>query len=298
LRRIVKTQIVGGLGNQLFQFYAGVYLATRTDSELTLDFSKVAVSGTVHESSINQLVVGKCYRAQLQEISPLRSLIWRIFQKLVREIKQLRYISLKVLRVHQSTQIGFDPVIENLSPPIEIHGYYQSWRYLEYCREIGIEDPKLKVSSDWYKSLHEKMVSENAIGIHVRRGDYLSLTDSFGILGERYYKDALQLAQVKKPDAIVYVFSDDINYAQSLFAESNFNFVVEPKDSIAAESMFLMSACTTLIIANSTFSWWGAVLGEKEKDVYAPKKWFRNLEDPKDLIPESWIRVESSWIDD
>lgn len=298
MRREVKIQIVGGLGNQLFQFYAGAYLAIRTNSELILDFSKVAVSRTVHKSSINQLDVGKGYQARLRGISPMKSLIWRIYQKLVREIGLFRFLASKIFRIYQSTQIGFDPVIEDLSPPIEIHGYYQSWRYFEYCRVVGIEDPKLGTSSIWFKSLHEKITSEKAIGIHVRRGDYLSLTDSFGILGECYYRDALKMAQVKNPDKNVYVFSDDIKYAQDLFPGSNFNFVIAPIDSIAAESMFLMSACSSLIIANSTFSWWSAALGNKEKDVYAPQKWFRSLEDPKDLIPENWTRVKSSWIDD
>ncbi len=298
MRREVKIQILGGLGNQLFQFYAGAYLATRTDSELILDFSKVTVAGTVHKSSINQLLVGHGYRAQLREISPMKSLIWRIQQKLVREIRLFRFLSSRIFRVYRSTQIGFDPVIEDLTPPIEIHGYYQSWRYLEYCRVVGIEDPKLETPSIWFKSLHEKITSEKAIGIHVRRGDYLSLTDSFGILGECYYSDALKMAQVKNPDKNVYVFSDDIKHAQDLFPGSNFNFVIAPIDSIAAESMLLMSACSTLIIANSTFSWWGAALGNKEKDIYAPQKWFRSLEDPKDLIPANWIRVKSCWKDD
>lgn len=295
---MIKLEIVGGLGNQLFQFYAGVYLARRTDSELILDFSKVASSGTVHESSISQLVLGNKYQSQLKEISFLKSIIWRIHQKLVREFKHLGFLSLKFFRIYQSTQIGFDPIIEELTPPMEIHGYYQSWRYLEYCRGFGIEDPKLRTFSDWYKSLREKIVTEKAIGIHVRRGDYLSLTDSFGILGHGYYNDALKMAQVRNSDTNVYVFSDDITHARALFPDSNFNFISEPIDSIAAESMLLMSECSTLIIANSTFSWWGAVLGNKEKDVYAPQKWFRSLEDPKDLIPESWIPVRSSWKDD
>ena len=295
---MIKLQIVGGLGNQLFQFYAGAYLAKRTDSELIIDFSKVALSGTVHESSINQLVFGNEYQAQLIDISFLKSLIWRIHQKLVRQVKYLRFLSLKILRIYQSTQIGFDPLIDKLTPPIAIHGYYQSWRYLEYCRGLGIEDPKLRTFSDWYKPLRDKIIAEKAIGIHVRRGDYLSLTDSFGILGDCYYNDALKLAQEKNPGRNVYVFSDDIEHAQALFPDSNFNFVSEPIDSIAAESMFLMSACSTLIIANSTFSWWGAALGNKEKEVYAPQKWFRSLEDPKDLIPANWIRVKSCWKDD
>jgi hypothetical protein len=295
---VIKLQIVGGLGNQLFQFYAGVYLAKRTDSEVIIDFSKVALSGTVHESSIDQLVLGNEYQSHLIKISFLKSMIWRIHQKLVREIHCLRFFSLKILRIYQSTQIGFDPLVDKLTPPIEIHGYFQSWRYLEDCRILGIEDPKLGTFSDWYKSLREQIISEKAIGVHVRRGDYLSLTDSFGILGDGYYSEALKLAQAKNPGRNVYVFSDDIALARSLFPDSNFNFVSEPIDSIAAESMFLMSACSALIIANSTFSWWGAALGNKEKDVYAPQKWFRNLEDPNDLIPANWIRVKSSWKDD
>jgi hypothetical protein len=298
LKRVIKVQIVGGLGNQLFQFYAGVCLAARTDSELILDFSRVSLSGTIHESSINQLVVGNDYQVQLREISRISSLTWRIFQKLVREIKHFRFLSLKMLRIYQSAEIGFDPIIGELTPPIEINGYYQSWRYLGYCRELKIEDPKLGTFSDWYKCLREKIISEKAIGIHVRRGDYLSLTDSFGILGDAYYNDALNMAQVKNSDTNVYVFSDDIKRAQALFPGSKFNFVSEPLGSMAAESMFLMSQCSTLIIANSSFSWWAAALGKKEKDVYAPQKWFRSLEDPKDLIPENWIRVKSSWKDD
>jgi hypothetical protein len=297
LKKVVKVKIVGGLGNQLFQFYAGVYLATRTDSELILDFSKVGISGTVHGSSIDQLVTGNKYQVQLRKISFLGSFFWRIHQKLVREIKHLRFLSLKILRVYQSNQIGFDPMIAELTSPVEIQGYYQSWRYLEYCRADGIEDPKLKTPSIWYENLREKIVSEKAIGMHVRRGDYLSLTDSFGILCKCYYDDALNKALAKNPGRTVYVFSDDIEYALTLFPGTDFNFVSEPKDSIAAETMFLMSACSSLIIANSTFSWWAAAMGNVEKDIYTPQKWFRSLEDPKDLTPENWIPVKSCWMD-
>jgi hypothetical protein len=76
----------------------------------------------------------------------------------------------------------------------------------------------------------------------------------------------------------------------------NFVFVESPKDSHSFESLILMSRSSSLIIANSTYSWWAATLGNPDKITVCPAKWFVQMEDPQDLYPESWIQVPSAWV--
>jgi hypothetical protein len=94
------------------------------------------------------------------------------------------------------------------------------------------------------------------------------------------------------------IVSDDISEAKKLLASilpPNTIWVNPPKGTDAVESLVLMSQGAGNIIANSTFSWWGAALNEKSLVTVAPKKWFKGMQDPKDLYPPDWLLVESSW---
>jgi len=293
----VKVHVMGGVGNQLFQFYAGAYLAQKSSSGLVLDLSNVGISGTLHKSSIEDLDLP--FPAEFINHVPSRSkaLYWRAHQKICRESKFLGEISSKIMRIYQSPQLGFDKDLNRLSPPISIRGYFQTWHYLDSLRLAGFGEPKLKNPSRWYREMELQALAEFPVTLHFRRGDYSSLKDTFGILSINYYREALQSLDKELKGRPVWVFSDDLSEARRALGELNFNFqfICPPEVSTPTESLFLMSKGKAIIIANSTFSWWAGAMSLVGTQIITPEKWFRSLDDPLDLIPNNWNKVMSSW---
>jgi hypothetical protein len=156
----------------------------------------------------------------------------------------------------------------------------------------------LKSESAWYLTHEVRILDEKPIVMHIRRGDYKSLSDDFGCLSAKYYAEALIKAREIFPNRKVWVFSDDLESAKQLIDSINIADIELIDDSNSngpAESLKLMSIAAVNIIANSTFSWWSAALNNNSELVIAPLKWFKGMKDPDELIPPNWIRVQSYW---
>lgn len=198
---------------------------------------------------------------------------------------------------------GFDPEVEELIPPVTLVGYFQTWRYYQDLKDKGLAPEVLmKKPSSWFLQTANKLdVQGGVLGVHVRRGDYVGNSD-IGTLSVSYYEAALQELKSRGVtwDAI-WIFSDDVALTKREFKDfsaenRNLVFVEPPEDSHSFESLILMSRSSSLIIANSTYSWWAATLGNTEKVIICPAKWFLQMEDPKDLYPDTWIKVSSAWV--
>jgi len=142
----------------------------------------------------------------------------------------------------------------------------------------------------------EKIKSENSISIHVRRGDYLSAYCS-GIYGNicnlNYYHKAIKLITDKVTNPSFYIFSDDISWVKENINIPNPTYIEHNSGENSWQDMYLMSQCKHHIIANSTFSWWGAWLIENQnKMVIAPDRFMSTIETP-DFFPEEWIKINS-----
>lgn len=167
-------------------------------------------------------------------------------------------------------------------------GYFQSEKYFN---EDKIRDlfRAPKQISDFIDENYNWILVNPTCSIHVRRGDYLNLPNHHPTCSMDYYKKAMEIM----PEGTKYlVFSDDIQWCKENFIGEEFEFVEGLKDVV---DLYLMSSCDNNIIANSTFSWWGAWLNNNEdKIVVAPKLWFgpaKNNFDTKDIIPDKWIRL-------
>ncbi len=139
--------------------------------------------------------------------------------------------------------------------------------------------------------------STNAVSLHIRRGDYVKVketNDFHGVCSIAYYETAIELITNKINDPVFYIFSDDMDWVKKNFNIRQNHVFVDANDAATNyEDMRLMSLCKHNIIANSSFSWWGAWLNpSSSKTVIAPKKW---MKDPSietiDLIPGNWIRL-------
>ena len=298
--------IFGGLGNQLFQYFAGQYLAYKADAILKIDstFSQFGRSG--HSDWVGETTLPGYISpsAPSHSLRYFRSLIKRRFREFLGRIIQGEEMKLRVLRQYHSPAPGYDSQLEHLKPPVTVVGYFQSWRYFQALSDSGlVPEVKMKNPSRWILDMTGEMSRQGKIlGIHVRRGDYVG-NSGIGTLSRAYYDVAADELRSRGVtwDA-VWIFSDEISLVQNEFKEfsksKDMMFFMEPPDeSHSFESMLLLSRCSSLIIANSTFSWWAATLGNQEKIVVSPSKWFADMEDPRDLYPPAWIQATSTWDD-
>lgn len=145
--------------------------------------------------------------------------------------------------------------------------------------------------SDNSRSVLKKIRETNAVSIHVRRGDYLSFGNWSEMCPLDYYKRAFALVSERVENPYFFVFSDDKDYVKQYFDMENCTVVDFNSGKDSWQDMCLMSNCKSNIIANSTFSWWGAWLnGNLEKVVVAPKCWFPGSQED-DIVPDGWIRL-------
>ena len=165
-----------------------------------------------------------------------------------------------------------------------LNGYFQSEKYLDRDEILNLFEMPDEIS----KYIHEKYGSfEDIISIHVRRGDYLHKQERHPVLKMDYYETAIHHFDNSKK---FYVFTDDVDWCKERFSTTRCQ-IIQEKDYI---DLWMMSLCEHNIIANSSFSWWGAWLNKNtDKIVIAPNIWFgpKKKLDAKDLIPKEWIRM-------
>lgn len=175
-------------------------------------------------------------------------------------------------------------------------GYFQSEKYFSSVSYFIKKEFTLKEKiGARAEDVLNKILGLESVSIHIRRGDYVTdqKTNAYhGVCGKDYYDSAIKLIKQKHPASRFFIFSDDIAWAKENFAGTEFHFVSAP-DIKDYEELILMSKCKHNIIANSSFSWWGAWLNANpEKLVVAPKKWFnKEPEKGKDIVPENWLKV-------
>ena len=141
------------------------------------------------------------------------------------------------------------------------------------------------------------MNAASSVSVHVRRGDYVNdpKTNAYhGTCSLDYYKKAVEIIRNKVKDPVFFIFSDDAEWVKKNFnIDEQQVLVSEPEKLSLTEELKLMASCRHSVVANSSFSWWGAWLNNNnEKMVIAPQKWFADpLIDTSDLIPSAWIRI-------
>lgn len=167
----------------------------------------------------------------------------------------------------------------------DLQGYFQSEKYWAHCKEDVLE--YFQFTNELKNSTHEKnkFVPFNNVAVHVRRGDYLNLSDYHTNLSMEYYEKAMSNFSNKR----FIIFSDDMAFCSRYFTGDKFLFA----NGSEIEDLYLMSMCESHIIANSSFSWWGAYLAES-KIVYAPRDWFAHKNshiNTGDLYCKNWIII-------
>ena len=255
---------LGQLGNQMFQYTAAKGISSKLDLEFMIPN---------HREVFND-GIGNRYPILLFDAFKLTSLLNRG--------------TLKTEHYYQESYFHFDDKFFRLNrkEDCSLWGFFQSEKYFKHVEDEVREDFRfLDEIETECKSLIKQF--DNPLALHIRRGDFIINSNNHLPLEMDYYDQALRLF---KPDRQVVIFSDDTDWCkeQELFDDDRFA-VAEGGDQFY--DMCLMSMCDDFIIANSTFSWWGAWLGNRGR-VIAPKKWFgENLKhnNLKDLYCDGWI---------
>jgi len=288
---MIITRITGGLGNQMFQYAIAKSMAKKNDDIFKLDISfypkQILRKYELNYFNIEENIAGE------KECITLRGsegFIYKVRNKL----------GLKVNRPKEYTFENnltlFDKEVYDKQGDMYLDGFWQNENYFKMIRENIINDltPRNTISKEAILHL-ENIKSTTSVSLHVRRGDYVSdrhTNSVHGICNLDYYKKAISYVNKKAKEPVFYIFSDDIPWCKKNFDFlENKIFVDDTKSPF--DDLELMKNCQHHIIANSTFSWWGAWLNENEdKIVIAPKVWFlqdkwKNL----NLASNEWIKL-------
>jgi hypothetical protein len=294
----VVVDVFGGLGNQMFQYAAGKALAKRLCCDLRINAAGLSADA-LREYSLGCFALPDPVEALAPESGNQNG-----NHGSQRNIHRgLRKVFRRLLAKNATDGLVSEPSfhywdgIEGIaSPGVRLHGYWQSPRYFAHFES---QLRKLFTFADMSvraRQLADTIKSAPSVGIHVRRRDYLNpeVAAVHGSCSPDYYHKAYALIRGLCPECRVFVFSDDVPAAKQLFdAWPNAHFV---EGHTQEEDMYLISSCSYHIIANSSFSWWGAWLaGDGSRQVVAPRAWFTpahlRTKNTTDLFPPSWILV-------
>tara|TARA_R100000995_G_C3471408_1_gene118517 strand:- start:132 stop:959 length:828 start_codon:yes stop_codon:yes gene_type:complete len=265
----------GYLGNAMFQYSALIGIAEKLGYNPVYDFEKTGTMATLHE------------HFNLTKVENLPA--WEQVHSSKRIWKEPHF---------HFCEEAFSP--ETIRENTGLNGYFQSEKYFKHIEndirsEFKFSDEIQKDCDSKIKQIKDSVEDCVTVGVHVRLGDYKSLEHFYvPLLKTPYYRTAIDLMNQKEEKKVVCViFSDEIEMCRQFFQGSNFAFA---EGGSPAEDMCLMSKCDHNIIANSSFSWWGAWLNENEnKQVIAPQVWFtpneKEQKDIKDLYCENWTIV-------
>jgi hypothetical protein len=292
---MIIVRLIGGLGNQMFQYALGRRLAAERNVPLKLDIAWYQ-EHTLRSYQLDRFQISSQV-ATPQEVecvtkSHWRGLPGRFYQAIQR---RLPYHRRAVVREVASS---FDLSILKVSKSAYLIGYWQDEAYfkpveLPLRQEFMLKHPFSPGSAVWAS----KIQACNSVSVHVRRGDYVSdsnIFQKFGLCGVEYYLKAFEYISAHDSGFTFFVFSDDLDWArQNLGFFSPAEFVRVEGRTQDEEEMILMSLCRYHIIANSSYSWWGAWLGKGDGNmVIAPKKWFNTKEIDRTNLPlADWILI-------
>lgn len=274
----MKKQVIlsGGLGNQMFQY--AFYLSLR----------RRGVDCVLNASMYRDVVVHQGF--ELQRVFGINEIIdnWG---------KPRRFWLRFLQKYHPSCLVCKDPIITYYEQSYHTKAcyYFGYWMNEAYFSSITDEVRKVfmfRDIDDRNLAFAQQMKGMNSVSLHIRRGDYLMNTD-YNVCTEKYYQNAINQICSKVTDPKFYIFSDDPDWCNSFMKqfEVDFEVVTHNRGKDSYKDMYLMTQCHHNIIANSTFSWWGAWLNKHDgKIVVAPSPWWNINE--KTPVCDKWYKIE------
>lgn len=298
----IVVKLKGGLGNQMFQYAIGRALAIKNKDSLFLDLTFLLNKNLSSRNYGLDVFDIKANPTFLSKVSLRTSSFNPLINKKSRSLNKIKNIIDLQQNINETQDIegSFKSKREFLNQKgnLYLNGYWQNERYFKDIEhtireDFSFENKPSKINKEFLK----KISKTNSISLHIRRGDYAKNSKTLathGLLGLDYYFNAINIMKEKLPNFELFVFSDDIDWAKkNLNIDTSVNFIDHNKKDY--EDLRLMINCKHHIIANSSFSWWGAWLSKNNnKIVIAPDNWFtkKGLEGRKNfnIVPDNWIK--------
>jgi hypothetical protein len=293
----VVVRLIGGLGNQMFQYAAARAVAARCNAPLMLDISWFAGEAE-RRFALSPFRIS----AKKLDLAPARprwnSRWYRTLQRFAHRFNRRVATHKFGMPIYRETSFCYDSRVRALQTPVYMDGYFQSEKYFAGCRNIIFEDFQIShPPRSEAQTLLERIQASDAICMHIRRGDYVTdpATKAFhGLCSMDYYRRGLQDIAENLGQPECFVFSDDPAWVHdNVKLDLPMTVVDIHGPDEAHEDLRLMAACHSYVIANSSMSWWGAWLGRRAgKRVVAPRQWVQAASlDTRDLIPDDWVRL-------
>jgi len=296
---VITVQIFGGLGNQMFQYACARSIAIKNDTDVYLDLSRLNENKNNYTTKRDYEL--SVFKIEAQVASEMDLATSKPFCLRLINALSFKFFStgIQTSEYFIEKKFSYNYKILKVTTNSFISGYWQSAKYFESIehqlrREFDFRSSLNSLNTSLLKSIS----LENSISLHIRRADFAKkyVKNVHGVCSILYYERAIAVItqSVSKPH--FFIFSDDIEWARNnLNLNCDFTFVSGNVGNDCVIDMQLMSACKHNIIANSSFSWWGAWLNlNPNKIVIAPKIWFadKKLNDETiDLIPDTWKRM-------
>lgn len=285
-------EITGGLGNQMFQYAFGKAVSIANKCPLKLDLTLYETYED-HEYSLAPFFI-EAEIATKKEILSYRYLNGSVVDKIKRRIFGMKP------RVLNEKDLSYDASYKLVKSPSYLKGFWQCEKYFESIQPLIREHFNIKIPpSPSNQILLDKIKTIDAVSLHIRRGNYISVDANYkrhGTCSIEYYQKAIEMIKTYTGNPVFYIFSNDIPWAkENLKIDSPHTFVDINTEKTDYEDLRLMTSCKYHIIANSTFSWWAAWLSTREnKKIIAPKQWFLDDElnrQAYSIVPESWEKI-------
>jgi hypothetical protein len=293
---VVKLQ--GGLGNQMFQYAFARSLSFKKNTPFYLDTSffenqQETTNFTPRSFELNvfNINISIASKDQIDHFSS---------NTIANRIK--KNLGLRHYKVYHETSFCYNPNVMKVKPPTYYDGYWQCEKYfLEYRPQILKEFvPANKLDQRNQQTLQE-IRNTNSVSIHVRRGDFIKSVENLnfhGVCSIEYYQNAIELLMQKQQNVQFFLFTEDPDWlVNTLPTANNITTIKGNTGKNSWKDLYLMKECRHNIIANSSFSWWGAWLNiNPNKTVIAPQRWFATT-DPfwnfRDIIPSDWLKMDN-----
>lgn len=309
---MIRLNLMAGMGNQMFEYaYArALSLEYREDLVINPYFMTLAGMGAGRKNYYNNVLKLLNIPTEVQMINKVQGYVQGIPDiaefVLMRKYKSGQKLHGKEM-FHQMNKKGkyytddcftYYDSIKSKKNVKKVIGYYQSEKYFLKYRDIIRQELKVvKEPSAENKKLLEEIDNCNAVCVHIRRGDYVSNSKNAALVvcDETYYRNAMQYMKERVSNPVFYIFSDnneEIAWIKQNYQLGDFNVRYVTLNNPDYEELRLMYHCKHFIIANSTFSWWGAYLSDnKEKLVVAPKVWNKAYDKEMDIYIDDMVRM-------
>jgi len=318
--RVIYLHLMGGLGNQLFQLAVGLQYSNKSRCKLVIDDSfgnfrknrmdeadifayqaffnktkEVIILSQANEFIINHnfllrrslsLLLRLSLKAKNSFNNKIGSMMLKFLSSVLLSMKYRNKVS-----VWSATNLGFEEIHKSINSQYLI-GYFQTHRFISQ-EHVEPKLRSLSITSDSINEYKALAIDEKPLVIHVRLGDYINEAN-FGVLSIEYYDKAISLMISKFEFGKLWIFSDEIETAKFYIPKHYHQLCrwVDDIDDSAAVTLEKMRLGSGYIIGNSTLSWWGSFLSHTlAAPIIAPQPWFTGMEDPKDLIPNNWIKI-------